>query len=150
MGWIRKCRLPPSRFPPPAAREWVRRTANRVRPARALAPTRGCGWVSHAAQRSQNAFIGGPPLLRGSPRGFLPGPGKSGPGAGSRAGGGGDTGPVSVDTSPPPCGHSRHLTTNRPGGPLESSPAHTSVIANRNAGVFEKVWLYLRTEPVAE
>lgn len=57
-------------------------------------------------------------------------------------------GPVtSVDQTPSPYGHSRSLSTNHPGGKLESGPAHTSVIANRNADLFKPVWLYMLTEP---
>lgn len=54
---------------------------------------------------------------------------------------------VSVDEKKPPYDHSRCLTTNHPGGKLESSPAHTSVIANQNAALFKPVWLYMLTEP---
>ncbi|HEY1082267.1 MAG TPA: hypothetical protein VGE29_08395 [Prosthecobacter sp.] len=57
---------------------------------------------------------------------------------------------VSVDRLAPPYQHSRHLSTNHPGGPLESSPAHTSVSANTSATIFKPVWTYLLTEPEAE
>lgn len=54
---------------------------------------------------------------------------------------------VSVDQTKSPYGHSRSLSTNHPGGPQESVPAHVSVIANRNAELFKLVWLYMLTEP---
>lgn len=55
---------------------------------------------------------------------------------------------VDVDTASPPYGHTRCLTTNHPGTPLESRAAHTAVISPRNLGLFGPVWTYLLTEPV--
>lgn len=55
---------------------------------------------------------------------------------------------IRVEESKPPFGHTRILSTNYPGGKLESSPAHTSVIANTSADVFRGVWLYMLTEPL--
>jgi pimeloyl-ACP methyl ester carboxylesterase len=55
---------------------------------------------------------------------------------------------VNVDQSEPPYRHTRMLTTNYPGGSLESGAAHTSVISWRNAAVFDRVWRYMLTEPV--
>lgn len=57
---------------------------------------------------------------------------------------------TSVDTAKPPYGHTRILTTDHPGGKLESGPAHTSVIANKNVELFKPVWLYMLTEPKPE
>lgn len=57
-------------------------------------------------------------------------------------------GPVtSVDKTKPPYGHSRCLSTNHPGGKIQSSPAHTSVIASSSADLFGPVWQYMLTEP---
>jgi pimeloyl-ACP methyl ester carboxylesterase len=57
-------------------------------------------------------------------------------------------GPVtSVDAQKPPYNHSRSLSTNYPGGTLESKPAHGSVIANQYEEIFRPVWLYMLTEP---
>ncbi len=55
--------------------------------------------------------------------------------------------PVNVDSEPYPFRHSHILTTNYPGTKLDSKTAHTTVIADRNAARFEKVWLYMLTEP---
>ena len=53
---------------------------------------------------------------------------------------------ANVDTSHPPYGNSRMLFTDFPGGrTLSSREAHTAVIANANARVFEPVWRYLLT-----
>lgn len=54
---------------------------------------------------------------------------------------------TSVDQTKPPYGHSRCLSTNHPGGKLQSGPAHTSVIASRNVELFGPVWRYMLTEP---
>ena len=56
--------------------------------------------------------------------------------------------PADVDTEKPPYHHTRILTTNYPGGKLESLTAHTSVIANKNAEVFKDVWEYMLSETV--
>jgi hypothetical protein len=56
--------------------------------------------------------------------------------------------PANVDTIPFPYQHSHILTTNYPGGKLASKTAHTTVIANTNEAVFEKVWNYMLTEKV--
>ena len=56
---------------------------------------------------------------------------------------------VSVDEKRAPFDHSRCLTTDYPGGKLESGPAHTSVIANKNADLFRPVWLYMLTAPLS-
>lgn len=53
---------------------------------------------------------------------------------------------VNVDETPSPFKRSRMLTTNFPGGKLESSPAHTSVSANAMAEKFQPVWTYMLTE----
>ncbi len=56
---------------------------------------------------------------------------------------------TNVDTATPPFGHSRMLFTDFPGGKkLTSQEAHTSVISNANARVFEPVWRYMLTEEV--
>lgn len=55
---------------------------------------------------------------------------------------------ASVDGRQPPFGHSRILSTNHPGGKLESSPAHVSVIASPNAEIFGPVWKHMLTAPV--
>jgi len=53
---------------------------------------------------------------------------------------------VDVDRSTYPYQHSHNLTTDYPGGKLESKKAHTTVIADKNAALFERVWLYMLTE----
>jgi hypothetical protein len=53
-----------------------------------------------------------------------------------------------VEESKTPFENTRILSTNYPGGKLESSPAHTSVIANKNAEVFQAVWLYMLSQPL--
>lgn len=54
---------------------------------------------------------------------------------------------TNVDNATPPYNHSRMLFTDFPGGKkLTSQEAHTSVIANANAKVFEPVWRYMLTE----
>ncbi|MEN3943926.1 hypothetical protein WJU23_21670 [Prosthecobacter sp. SYSU 5D2] len=55
---------------------------------------------------------------------------------------------VRVEESKTPFNNTRILSTNYPGGKLESSPAHTSVIANTSADVFRGVWLYMLTQPL--
>ena len=57
-------------------------------------------------------------------------------------------GPVDVDRTPPPFQHSRILTTDYPGGTIDSNTAHTAVITWRNAAVFAPVWLYMLTASV--
>ncbi len=55
---------------------------------------------------------------------------------------------VSIDTLQPLDAKARHLSTNQPGTTLESTEAHTSVIADRNAERLRPVWLHLLTTPV--
>ena len=57
-------------------------------------------------------------------------------------------GPVDVDRTPPPFQHSRILTTDYPGGTIDSNTAHTAVITWRNDAVFAPVWLYMLTASV--
>ncbi len=57
---------------------------------------------------------------------------------------------TNVDKASPPYGNSRQLSTNHPGGKLESGPAHTSVAANKNAELFGPVWLQMLTAPQSE
>ena len=54
--------------------------------------------------------------------------------------------PVDVDQSSYPYQHSHILTTNYPGTKLDSKTAHTTVIADRNERLFEKVWVYMLTD----
>ncbi len=56
---------------------------------------------------------------------------------------------VSIDSPQPLDAKARHLSTNHPGTALESTEAHTSVIADRNAKRLRPVWLHLLTAPVA-
>lgn len=56
---------------------------------------------------------------------------------------------VSIDSRQPLDPRARHLSTDHPGTPLESTAAHTSVIADRNAQRLRPVWLHLLTAPLA-
>lgn len=64
-------------------------------------------------------------------------------------------GPVSVDTEKPPYKNTRILTTNYPGTPMESIPAHVSVMADGTAPrnpdgslMFKPVWVYMLSTAV--
>jgi hypothetical protein len=56
--------------------------------------------------------------------------------------------PADVDTEKPPYHHTRILTTDYPGGKLESVEAHETFLNPKNADVFRIVWDYVLTEPV--
>ena len=55
--------------------------------------------------------------------------------------------PADVDTEKPPYHHTRILTTDYPGGKLESVEAHETFLNPKNADVFKIVWDYVLTEP---
>ena len=55
--------------------------------------------------------------------------------------------PADVDTEKPPYHHTRILTTDYPGGKLESVAAHETFLNPKNAEVFRVVWDYVLTEP---
>lgn len=55
---------------------------------------------------------------------------------------------ANVDTEKPPYHNTRILTTDYPGGKLESVDAHETFLNNKNADVFRIVWDYVLTEPV--
>ncbi len=56
--------------------------------------------------------------------------------------------PANVDSEKPPYHHTRILTTDYPGGKLESVAAHETFLNPKNADVFKIVWDYVLTEPV--
>lgn len=57
-------------------------------------------------------------------------------------------GPADVDAEKPPYHHTRILTTDYPGGKLQSVDAHETFLNPKNADVFRIVWDYMLTEPV--
>jgi len=56
--------------------------------------------------------------------------------------------PADVDQESPPYHHTRILTTDYPGGTVDSLTAHGSVITSKNGDHFKDVWTYMLTEPV--
>jgi hypothetical protein len=53
-----------------------------------------------------------------------------------------------VDSEPSPYHHARMLTSDYPGGHVQSKVAHTMFLNPRNEDVFKGVWVYVLTEPV--
>jgi len=56
--------------------------------------------------------------------------------------------PADVDTEKAPYHHARILTTNYPGGTIESKAAHTTVLNPKYGDTFKEAWTYMLTEPV--